>query len=195
MYSRNGDGPVASEPSAKPFPVLLKDGISKNGSGRQSLIVRWRNVIVESELDSKSKLVGLVLTTWMNSHGECWPAKESIARRASIGERSVYTATRNLVAAGFLEVEWSRGGSSHRYRINPASVAMLQVVPPGKTGRSTRQNGHPNPAAIADERAESAESVARLARLSLTDASPTRCEECGVGGGSHAVDCSLVVAV
>src|SRR4051812_13023327 len=76
----------------------------------------WRDVIRDaSELDRTAKLVGVVLSTYMNGQGHAYPAVETIALGGSLGRRGVQYALRRLENAGFLTVGMSRGGSSNSY--------------------------------------------------------------------------------
>jgi hypothetical protein len=83
----------------------------------------WRDAVRDSELDSVAKCVAHTLSTWLNGHGTAYPSRETIAKGASLSVRSVERAIVRLEAAGFLEVERSRGRSSHRYAIAMSSTA------------------------------------------------------------------------
>ncbi len=92
-------------------------------SPRKSLVAVWRDGVRDArELDRTAKLVAFCLSTYMNRHGSAWPSQDTIANGASLTDRAVQTATVRLEAAGFLEVERSRGRSSHQY------VATLPVT-------------------------------------------------------------------
>ena len=96
--------------------------------------IAWRNAIRDSDLDSTSKLVCFVISTYMNTAGEAYSAKATLAKGASLGEgrRSVDQAIDNSEAAGYLEVtppgklrngRLYRGRNSFRYRATTPNVA------------------------------------------------------------------------
>jgi hypothetical protein len=129
-----------------------------------SFLMRWRDAVAESDLSSSAKLTAHTLSTAMSADGECWPGKQWIGRRSSLSERTVYATTRELEAAGFLKVNWSRGQSSHRYTATIAGITR-QSLPgnpataasqPGKSGRLTRQ---PLPPKALKAKSESGESL------------------------------------
>jgi hypothetical protein len=73
-------------------------------------------------LDPTARLVALVLSTFMNSAGEAWPAKTTIGRCAGLrSTRAVDRAVLRLQAAELLTVTRSRGRKSNRYAaVTPA---------------------------------------------------------------------------
>lgn len=160
---------------------------------RKSLLAVWRDVVRDSDLGYAAKLVGLVLSTYMDARGRAWPSRETLARGASRSLRLVHDAIGELEGAGYVEIERSRGRSSHTYRATlPATVqgvhrsewATVQTVHPN--GADCASNG----AQSAPESAESAESGALSRGVRLDgDAAQRVCEECGVAG-RHAADCS-----
>ena len=81
-------------------------------SPAKPLVGVWRDSLRDSAVDSSSKLVGLVLSTYMNGRGYARPGRVTLARGCSITTRTVETCVRKLETAGFLIVEWSVGGRS-----------------------------------------------------------------------------------
>ena len=56
-------------------------------------------------ISSSEKLVLLALANFANDKMECWPSQERLAADTELGERTVWTALRNLEAAGLLSRE------------------------------------------------------------------------------------------
>lgn len=103
---------------------------------KRSLPATWRNTLRDSrKIDKTAKLVGFVLSTYLNGQGEAFPSQDTIAAGASLTDRAVYSATRRLEAAGFLIVSWSRGRRSHTYiatvpaTANPVRGSTANGVP------------------------------------------------------------------
>src|SRR3954451_12782786 len=88
--------------------------------------IPWRVALRDSELDSTAKLVGLVLSTYMNGRGDCWPKKLTIAERTGLSKRAVDGAIQRLEAGDFLRVEPSK---KHPYHRRPNKY--FAVVPKG----------------------------------------------------------------
>jgi Helix-turn-helix domain len=106
-------------------------------------VAQWRNALRESGLDRAALIVGLVLSTYMNAHGRCWPAKDTIAADSRLSRRATDTAVLRLEAAGFLEVGRTKGGksSTNDYQATLPTRRQLQGWE-----RLTPQNRTPNPA-------------------------------------------------
>jgi hypothetical protein len=85
----------------------------------------WRNAIRDSDLDRTAKLVAYTISTYMNGAGEAFPGKGTIAVGAGLGKgrRAVDHAIDRIEAAGFLEVERSKGRRSFHYRATRPNVA------------------------------------------------------------------------
>jgi DNA-binding transcriptional regulator PaaX len=85
----------------------------------------WRDAVRDRDLDRAAKLVAFVISTYMNGAGEAWQSKETIAKGAGLGKgrRSVDQAVDRIEAAGFLEVERSKGHRSFRDRATAPNVA------------------------------------------------------------------------
>jgi len=83
----------------------------------------WRKTIVESTLDPIARLVAHTLSVYLNSKGVAYPSRGELAAGSGLGVRTVDRALRRLEAAGFLDVERTRGGgygenkNTNRYRV------------------------------------------------------------------------------
>lgn len=87
--------------------------------------------MAHEELSSSDKLTLAALSTFADGDGHCWPSIRAIAIRASLSERSVQYALRNLEAAGALTVQQragdNGGNSSNGYWITGYDVAPGRV--------------------------------------------------------------------
>lgn len=85
---------------------------------------RW---MAHEELTSSDKLTLAVLSTFADPDGYCWPSVRTIAERASLSERSVQYALRNLEVVGALIVQRrandNGGNSSNGYWITGYDIA------------------------------------------------------------------------
>lgn len=107
---------------------------------RRSFLADWREAVLDSTLDSKAKLVGLTLSTYMNRDGLAYPAKATLARRTALGVRTVDRAIIRLVSFGLLLVSVSSGRTSNRYR------AVLPTPSEGRgSGETTPSQRTANP--------------------------------------------------
>jgi hypothetical protein len=113
-------------------------------SGRKARTGIWRDAVRDSDLDSVAKCVAHTLATWLNGYGTAYPSRETIARGASLSVRSVERALVRLEDAGFLEIERSRGRSSHRYTIVMASTASEIRRSEWLTANESRRSDHAN---------------------------------------------------
>lgn len=87
------------------------------------VIAEWRNAIRDSDLDATAKLVALVLSTYMNSAGECYPARATLAKNCRCAVRTVERAVTRIESAGLLDVSRTAGrGHSNRYRASVKGV-------------------------------------------------------------------------
>jgi hypothetical protein len=139
---------------------------------RKPLVGVWRDALRDSGLGSTPKLVGLVLSTYLNGNGYGFPSRRTLAKGASLGVglRSVDAAIGELERGGFLSVERSRGRSSHRYCITLPSTAHDVRRSEWATAQQTTPNGASaasNGAPRAPESDESAESRALHAAPAL----------------------------
>ena len=97
----------------------------------------WRDVLRDSGLPTMAKVTGYVLNTYMSAGGYAFPSVETLARGASVSDRTVHKSIAQLEAAGFLLVERSRNRGGNRY----------QAVLPGTANelrRSEWRNGEPH---------------------------------------------------
>lgn len=175
--------------------------VPDNSRVSRSFLMNWRDAVADSHLPARAKLVGHTLNTWMSGNGSCFPGQLEISRRSSLTENTVRLATRELEAAGLLVVKWSKGRGSHGYQAvipadSPVSTTHGLRGSLESTPQSVRSNPAirgSNPAGIAHESAESAESGAITGARRLRGA-PMTCEECGLGGGRHEIGCELLAA-
>jgi DNA-binding transcriptional MocR family regulator len=99
-------------------------------SGRRaSTLVRWRGLIIESELPSPAKLVALVLSTHMDSNGgSCFPSLTTLAQESGLGRSTVCRALDQVARAGLVKRVRGGRGKPPRYRAT-SPTAGLVVVP------------------------------------------------------------------
>jgi hypothetical protein len=106
-----------------------------------SLLVTWRNAVRDSALDSTAKLTAYTLSTYMSRDGLAWPAKTTLADKASLSVRAVDGAITRLERGGFLLVERSgyrRGGNRYRATLpNQALAAHLGFAKPASDDLQT----------------------------------------------------------
>ena len=154
--------------------------------GRKGLLGVWRDAVCDSELQRTPKLLALVLSTNLNGHGHGWPSQKLLASKASITPKAVQTATDVLERAGFLEVERSRGRSSHGYTATLPATANALRRSEWATANGTVPNSErdaPNSERRSHESLESLESGALHAAAALNGAAASahydNCTECG----------------
>jgi hypothetical protein len=70
----------------------------------------WRKAIRESTLDASTKVVLYTLSTYLNGEGVAYPSREELAAGASVSITTLDRAVRRAEAAGFVDVEHTRGG-------------------------------------------------------------------------------------
>ena len=124
-------------------------------AGTRSLLMRWSDALIESDLRSTTKLVGLVLRKWLNSAGSAYPSQATIATGASVSVKTVQKALRELVDAGFLTYRSrSNGRRSNQYQVvmpedkHPAATSMPDELhrdanPEPSTRQWNDANGEP----------------------------------------------------
>jgi len=83
---------------------------------RRSFLADWRDALRDSALDSTAKVVGYTLSTYMNRDGVAFPAKTTIATKASLSRRAVDGAIARLELGGFLIVTHRRDRRGNSYR-------------------------------------------------------------------------------
>lgn len=150
-----------------------------------SLPVAWRNAVRDGELSWRATLVALILSTYLNGQGSAFPSRRLLAQGAKLGRglRSVDKALRELEVAGYLEIERSRGRSSHRYQVTIPSTAHLVR----RSEFATAQDAALNRASRASNRARRAPESAESAESGALDAVAADCgaaralneDECG----------------
>jgi hypothetical protein len=146
----------------------------------------WRDAIRdERSLDPMATLVAHTLSTFMNGHGECWPAKETIQEGAKLSSvRTVDRAVLRLEAAGYLTVRRTKGGkaSTNRYvAVTPHPSAGYGSRNPASDDTKPRISRRYTPYRETGESAESAESVtsARSLGVRASLAITETCAGCG----------------
>jgi hypothetical protein len=108
----------------------------------------WRDAVRDSELGSTTKLVGFVLSTYLNGSGLArhpGPGRQTLARGCSLTDRAVDEHLRLLEAAGYLQVEWSKGGRSRTHGFTAVLPETANEVRrsewgKGRTSRPERAN-------------------------------------------------------
>lgn len=180
----------------------------------RSLLAVWRSAICESELGASAKLVAFVLSTFMKATGSTasdtvnGPSRQTIAAAASLSDRAIDAAIDALEDASWIEVlprkvpmkvkRHTRGGVV-------VGEAMVMRRPGGKQASNTYVATLPPTAnefrCSEWERAKLAHVKSEAAALKSEAAShesllkrpkASQCDECGLGGGHHADDCSRV---
>lgn len=113
--------PVATPETVMPTEtstVSFFEGETPKQRGR-SFIQRWRMALAKSDMDRTAKHVGQTLSLFAGEDGEAWPSVTELAQLTSISGREYVTkALRRLEAAGWLRIEWSKGGTkvdTHRF--------------------------------------------------------------------------------
>ena len=123
--------------------------------------IKLMNAAWELQMPAGQKFVLVALCDQASDSGECFPSIATIARRCSMGERSVQRHIRDLEYAGYIE-RIERIGRSTIYRINPRQIGTpANLAPPPKTAK-TPANLAPTPA--------------NLAPITITKPSPNRKE-------------------
>lgn len=84
----------------------------------------WRQAVLDTDLEANTKLVLLVLSTFMNDHGTgCYPSMDTIAAKSGLSKRSVITHIQNAVEAGFIVVK-QHGFKGREWRTNDYRIAF-----------------------------------------------------------------------
>lgn len=180
-------------------------------TSRRPFLADWRNAIRDSALPRTTKLVGLVLSTYLDANGTAFPALTTLADGASLGRgcTAVKDAIERLEAVGLLEVDRRRGRLGWTYQavipradvgldpsgITRPAVGLAAAEIPREPSRKSHANRTEIPRLAVAESAESAESGTAGGAASLTLAATTACPECELEQGRHEDGCSLAVAV
>lgn len=104
----------------------------------------WQSGVVGADLESSTKLVLLVIGTYMNQHGDgAFPSYKSIAEAASLGRATVIRHVELAVAAGWLTKRIRFRASGPEGRIESDSNAYNISFPPAPdTGGVVSQRDH-----------------------------------------------------
>ena len=110
----------------------------------------------KADIPSGRKLVLVALCDHANGQGECYPSVEAIARKCSMGQRTVQQHIGELESVGILMRRFRKGRST-LYRLEPhnfcsragAAAPQDSAVQCAAPGTSPPQNSHVTPAAPA----------------------------------------------
>jgi hypothetical protein len=83
-----------------------------------SVPIRWRNAVRDHpSMSPRGKLVGYVLSTYMDAKGSCWPSKPMIATGCGYANtKSVYHGVQELIFFGLLDIPKRRHNHSNVYQ-------------------------------------------------------------------------------
>lgn len=111
----------------------------------------WRQAVLDSGLNSTTKLVLMVLSTYMNEHGSsCFPSQRIIAGKCSLSKRAVISNLNIAAKAGFIVKnklgkagkEWAHNEYTASYpsefTLNERGEACSPLPPPRGEGGSPR---------------------------------------------------------
>ena len=135
----------------------------------RSIPVIWREVIRDSDLDKMSKLVAHTHSTHLDAQGTHYTSRDTLAREASVSDRTVDAANKTLLAGGFLYFPpGDRGGRSktHTYAAQiPSTASPIHAAEwetanaisnefrnSANNGEGTSQRAHPIAASANDVR-------------------------------------------
>lgn len=106
----------------------------------------WRHALLASpDLSSNEKLVALVISTYMNDHGQgAFPSQETIATKASINVRSVKRAAKSLQEKGWI-TRRLHGYAGQKWKRHDYEICMPKrddtESPPSDKGGDTLSKG------------------------------------------------------
>lgn len=84
----------------------------------------WRSAVLQSDLPSTTRLVLLVLSTYMDDHGGgCFPSMETIAEGAGLSKRAVITQIATAEKAGFIRIS-KHGFGGQKWARNEYRIAF-----------------------------------------------------------------------
>jgi helix-turn-helix protein len=109
-----------------------------------SVRIRWLAAVRDSELTDRELLVALVLGTWMDMDGTCWPSLEAIAAGARRHVATIARALNVLETLGWLDRD--RGGGRSRsttYRAMIPSHLGARVSASNSRSPSTHKLSQP----------------------------------------------------
>ena len=88
----------------------------------------WRSAVLDSDLQSSTKLVLLVISTYMNDHGGgAYPSQNTIVNKSSLSKRTVVDHIEIACNAGWL-IKDTHGFSGQGWRRNEYKIAFPDVI-------------------------------------------------------------------
>jgi biotin operon repressor len=141
-------------------------GSSTNGSSGGWDVWIPAKLIRSNEVGSFAFHLYLILKTYANPEGQCWPGEEALGRLLGYGERSIRDAIRTLERNGWIEIKrrkqlpnlytllvGSRPAAECRSRGQDRqnSVAKTGKIPSFKTGSRVPPNSYPEENSNPDE--------------------------------------------
>ena len=110
----------------------------------------------KSDLPSGRKMVLLALCDNANDQGECFPSVPMLAKKCSMGERTVQQHISDMEVSGILKREM-RTGRSTIYHINPRNFCTpADFAPPQNLHHTPAESAPPPPQNLHHTPAESA---------------------------------------
>jgi DNA-binding MarR family transcriptional regulator len=139
----------------------------------------WRWQIVQSELTPPARHVLLTLGLHMKADQTwCWPSIPRLSRLTGLAESTVKKATSEADKAGLIERKHGTGrGRSTEYHATYKNVRLADALAGENVRLSTRKTSGSRP------RSNNEDDGSRLNGSAV-------CDECDIGGGYHAADCS-----
>lgn len=143
---------------------------------RKPLVSVWRDAVRDSPLRSTPKLVGLVLSTYLDGRGMAWPSRNTLAAGAGLSDRAVDSAITTLKREGFLQVEHSKGRRPNVYQATLPATANELRRSEWATANLATSNSEPRDTNSERRSPESFESAGKPGAAASTGAAPV--EEC-----------------
>jgi DNA-binding MarR family transcriptional regulator len=139
----------------------------------------WHKAVRDSELDPTAKHVGHVLGTYMNTAGDTFVGKKTLANGASLKSvRAVDGAIARLEAAGYLEIQRSKGRRPNHYvAVTPHADAGFGEANPASDDSQPRISRQPTPHGGAPEVDLSREEVGKALDLGTDEERRARAAE------------------
>jgi hypothetical protein len=140
-------------------------------------VIAWRTALRDSGLSSTAKLVGHTLSTHMDGNGgSCFPSVSTVAREASLSDRSVRNGLRLLEAAGLVH---TRNGGGRKPGGCYTANRYQACIPDSSDPPISVQDPH------SPERHAGLSSAPRSGRSAIRSASPAPDAGEGVHEGVH----------
>lgn len=78
------------------------------------------------QLPARAYRVGIILWTYADSFGHCWPGGRALARETKLDRREVFRALDDLVVAGLLSIKPGDSGHTNHYWLSllPGEIAL-----------------------------------------------------------------------